>query len=573
MKHLQPFFVIRSDDLPRHDLLTGYFFDGADIYVDQPLKTTSFWKRKARLPEDLDGIYVAVEAGKNQIRMTTDFAGTIPLFLYETKGFWAISPSFKKLLDLAKARGDRLDIVPDVLQAWRISGYIGQFPRNFQTCIAQIRLVPSYCDLVGTDRSITMVPRKRKKSRSYASTMNEYRQVMGDRFRTIIENGGNLTLDITGGIDSRSILATALEAFDEAELRKFNRDGQLVLRTNRGNKIDLPIAQNLAQEIGLELSYEHIWKVNKPMPEDAAPPAEAVNDRSEPTLGPEGLLELWREQRIGRWAVLGTSRRHAPPRMFASSGVFGGNLKSPNPSEVTVEDGRKFLRKFKKHFDSVELYQTWRERIISDVKEAQTHTGGERLPFWPIFNREFLMRLHAGQPLGSHRLYPLASKYLNDAINHLDSAQLADLRVHHDLIAAGSKALYEADYDKQDKKPKKGFKPTSLAPSRRGKAGHFHGPAPDGTADSEFAQAMEDRGLYQFARQRALELSRKPEIRRLMGEKYCDEVLEIVSGFSKENRQGIPFYRISLLHGPHLAEMLLDLETASDRQDPNTAGS
>jgi len=58
-----------------------------------------------------------------------------------------------------------------------------------------------------------------------------------------------------------------------------------------------------------------------------------------------------------------------------------------------------------------------------------------------------------------------------------------------------------------------------------------------------------------------------------MGNKYCNRVLKIVPGLPTDSSQGIACRDHSLIHGPHLAEMILNLKTASDREpDENSEG-
>jgi len=533
-----------------------------------------FTQKRGELPHDLDGIYVAVQSQSGRVRITGDYAGTIPLFLYRNTGFWAVTPSLSKLFELAKARGDQLNVVQDVLQAWRISGAIGQFPRNYQTCVSEVTVVPSYCDLIGTDRSVAIVPRKRAGSRDYESAINRYRQITGGRFRTIVENDGHLMLDITGGIDSRAILATALEEFEEPEFATLNSQGRLSLRTNPRNQIDLPIARQLAEIIGLDLRFDRRGMATEGSVSDGARSGRAEKDQGKEDARIDGLLATWREERVGRWAIPGTDRRQWDQRMFSSSGVFGGNLKSPNPQETTVDDGRIFLKKFRKKFDSAELFERWSERVIEDVKEAQKWTGGDKLPFWPIFNREFVMRMHAGQSLGSHRLFPFASKDIADAVNHLDNRQLGQHRVHHDLIYVGAKSIYGAGYDKESKSPQSGFTPTVLPKIKCLGAGVFSASVATSGLSDEGVSRVPGPVFLQHIRDRTLEICERPEIREMIGESRCDEVIQAVSELPREMR-GVAFYKLAKLHEPHLAELLVDLgavpEGKSKRNGPKDA--
>ena len=563
MRLLPQFFVLRSDDLPSENMFSGYYFAENDIYVDRPISGDSDTGEAEVMPRDLEGIYVAVEAQQGEVRVSWDYAGTVPIFLYRVPGFWAVSPSFHKLLAVARARGDRLNLEQDLLQAWRITGVVGQYPRNFQTAVSQVQIVPSYCHLVGTSTSVTLVPRKKTASPDYRTALNQYRTVTGHRFRTIARNRGKLVFDVTGGIDSRSILATALEAFGRDEFLDLNREKRINLRTNRNNAIDFPIALQIAQEIGVDrLIHHRPWSRknrDKSADPDVDDPIDAMLQPIDP-LAELAILDRLAESNLGRRAKLGLDVGQAPMRLFASSGVFGGNLKSPNENENTVDDGRRYLKKFARQFDSAELHARWVDRIIEDVKQVQEHTGGDNLPFWPLFNREFAMRLHARETLGSHRLYPLSSRHLVEAVNHLDAGYLAKNGVHHDLIQAGSPTLYKIAYDKDYKTPHKGFRPVDLPKIGTRTQGQILAKRyEERHQDNTGLLAFDDLPVYRVARARALELAHRPDVRAFIGEAYCQKVIDIVSDFSEENMIRLPESRLSLLHGPLFAEMLLEL--------------
>jgi len=572
MRLLPTFFVLKSDDLPSENMLSGYYFRGKDLFVDRPIKGGGDSSKAEVLPRDLDGIYAAVEARPGEVRISVDHAGTIPLFLYRTHGFWAVSPSFQKLLGVAKARGDNLDLEPDLLQAWRITGAFGQYPRNFQTCVSQVQLVPSYCHLIGTSESITMVPREKPANRSYEAALNRYRTTMGRRFRSIAKTQGTLVFDITGGIDSRSILATALEAFEGDEIRDLHRQGRILLRTNRNNQIDFAIATKIAQELDLDLIHTMPWTRKQ---REGAKNNRAISPTSlsgGDLAGENEILDRLAETCLGRRAFLGLDNSQPPALMFASSGVFGGNLKSPNKNDKTVEDGRRFLRRFRKHFDSAELHARWVDRTIEDVLEVQRYTGGDKLPFWPLFNREFMMRLHARASLGSHRLYPLASRHLTEAVNCLDWKYLAKNGVHHDLINAGSPSLYEIEYDKAYKNPPAGFRPRALPGIDNQEIGAMRVKQHKARPDDIGPPVRSDLSAYKVARNHALELAARPDIQAFMGDAYCKRVRDEVSNFPEENGSTLSGNRLSLLHGPLFAEMLLKLGNFPKADDKRRRG-
>ncbi|SHH39477.1 hypothetical protein SAMN05444003_3044 [Cognatiyoonia sediminum] len=504
---LSSLFLISSEDFPECHRFSGYFFEGANLYQGTE-GATHFYEQFGCLPSGQDGIFVSVTRKKQILEIAGDSAGLVPLFLLRVPGYWAVSPSFDRLLTEAKKHGHQLNILPDVLQAWRITGAIAQFPTTSQTCVAEITVVPTWGEIVCTADKAVIVPRKQTFAENYQEAINRYRVETIGRFRTIVSSNEPLTFDITGGIDSRSILATAWEAFGAEEFRALNRAGKISLRSNPKQGVDIRIANKIVEALDVELSG----------PINLGDFAENPANLSQKGSRQSKILSVWRRQRLGRSAIPQWNHNHVDG--FWSSGVFGGNFKSPNPNELSVWDGQRFLEKFERHFDNRSLFEGWRDRVLEDQVAAQIHGRGHRLPFWPVFNRDVVMRMHARQYLGSKRLYPLSFKSLNDAANFLDAFSLRNHQIHHDLIFTGAPELIEIEYDKEAKSVQDGFSPSILA-----KNDSFDKDALEGrqfgtkTLDeaTETLPPCNPSELSQLVSKRALRLLKDPEIAKLVG--------------------------------------------------------
>jgi len=363
----------------------------------------------------------------------------------------------------------------------------------------------------------------------------------------------NSLLTSRGGIDSRSILATAIEAFGLDEFRELNKNGKIDLVSNPRMKDDLRIAKELNDTLGLKL-ISHF-------PDSKIEPNNKIAPKSK--SGRKKILAMWREQRLGRWAI--PRWFHNRIDGFWSSGVFGGNFKSPNEFEESVEDGRQFLEKLRNMFDEEQHFVSWRERVISDQLAARFHSLGYRLPFWPIFNRETVMRMHAGQFLGSQRLHPLAFKSLNDAANFLDAAALREHQLHHDLILAGAPKIFGIKYDHTEKDASSEYKPSKLPKLEellsKGALGESHGrpDRPDPKMENLPCNGID---LVRTVCEEALDLLKKPEIASVVGKPHTMRRRRALEPIVESG--GGKFFQLAGSHLPHLVDKLRKLGILND---------
>lgn len=273
--------VIASSDLPvPAPSLRGYaLVAGAVVIGDDGMRAFD------EIVPGVDGAYTTVIGSRRSVVIGTDAQGYGRLFLYRDGSRWAAGSSLVELAEFASARGWPLTVDRDRLLSFALRGPISNQLTSFSTVFAQITTAPAAAGLrvrrslrgaaATVDLSRTRKGRSRD-GRSYAELLKAALDEITGTLRALMTSSLPLVSDITGGRDSRAVLAALLAAAPAGapaigELVRFKSGEQLVE--------DFAVASSLSDKYGLG--------VNRP-PE--SPPR---------IVDPRHGYEVWRANDLG----------------------------------------------------------------------------------------------------------------------------------------------------------------------------------------------------------------------------------------------------------------------------------
>ena len=247
------FFVIDSDNLENiKQHMYGYTITKNGFLTDNYYKMIGYYEE----PESL-GVYVMIRLVGNEIIINQDFYGSFGLYLFEEKDtkYFAISNSFllleeylieKKNISFNKEFADNL-----------ITSLICT-PSIYETMIKEITRLPSNVFIVINTISkalrINYIDYKENtiplESKIGLKIIDDWVDKWTYIIRSIKKQTDNIYFDLTGGFDSRAVLAIFLNSGIYANNMSFNS-----LQTNNQDyNEDLIIATNISSKFGFELN-------------------------------------------------------------------------------------------------------------------------------------------------------------------------------------------------------------------------------------------------------------------------------------------------------------------------------
>lgn len=231
----------------------GYCFSGADYIFGAQGAETYRASTGKRIGYGLDGCYVTTENLEGAVRFGNDYAGYKVLYYYHDGDIWVVSNSYALIVD--HLRGISVDTVPNYAH---LSGIIGLGSAHhqlssFETPTRGVRVLPRGCNLIISDDKAIVERWPEGFTRSYAEGLEAHLETWLRRFETLmLDTSSGFTIDVTGGVDSRTNFALAAKAGER--LGRRGEQPRLNCGSSPSNVRDLEVATKLTAEFSLELN-------------------------------------------------------------------------------------------------------------------------------------------------------------------------------------------------------------------------------------------------------------------------------------------------------------------------------
>ena len=248
------FFLIDSDNLWQvRPKLYGYSIQRTGIYEDDNLTAEAIAGLDGR------GCYVYVDVENGQITIKQDVNGCYGIYLFRHGDYFALSNSFFRLLDHVKFKYP-LTVNRDYCHYLMITLVAGH--SYSETAVNEISLIDRneilYIDL--KDSRLEIVRTKYKEnsvlldSQEGVDTLDRWLVFWSNVFRGVVQNTSYISIDLSGGFDSRISFVPALySGVNLNEIRINSSESKL-----HTYEEDYVIASQIAHHYG--------FKLNRPLP-------------------------------------------------------------------------------------------------------------------------------------------------------------------------------------------------------------------------------------------------------------------------------------------------------------------
>lgn len=408
--------------------LEGYAILGSDFVIGDAGQSLY-----GHVPTGGDGAYISVQTSSaGHVRIGTDDAGYRRLYMYRHDSHWAVGTSLIEVAEHAAGLKWPLSIDAAQIQSFMLGrwhrkphlltpGMISQQATSRKTAFKEIFLLLPDEEVVAspaTPNEARIERRPREKTPdTYGVALQEGVNELVGRMRTLLSSQVPLRSDITGGRDSRVILA----ALTRAKSSGINLGERVLFRSGEHVEADWRIVEPLARKYHLE--------VNRRIP--------GLIQRVDPDAG----YAEWRRYDLGGYAPVYPVVNY--DLAVSLTGAAGGAHRSvyrnkPLKSNV-VEQSHRFL-------ESATLNE-----IARSAKETVDHAGyalDDNLAHFRLFRNRF----HGGRnALRSLSVAPLSSTKLQGASNLMSAAHLGRAQFFADVMFNLHPGLAAEPYDSPSK--------------------------------------------------------------------------------------------------------------------------
>jgi len=245
------FFIIESNRLEE---VSSYFYGYS---VSKKGIITNNYYREIGFYEDPDpqGVYVLVKRNENTIQINQDYYGSYGVYIYENKGYFAFSNSFLLLVEYLIGN-ENMTFNEDFADNLIISDLCS--PSIYETLVKEIIKIPSNSfitiNIKEKKYKINYIDQQRYtipfESEEGLKIIDKWIDKWGYIFRSLKKKTDNISLDLSGGFDTRTVLSV---------LTNSGIDLNHILIRSYGGKVhtyeeDFKIATNISSKLGFNLN-------------------------------------------------------------------------------------------------------------------------------------------------------------------------------------------------------------------------------------------------------------------------------------------------------------------------------
>ncbi|WP_299008276.1 hypothetical protein [uncultured Shewanella sp.] len=424
--------IISSDNVENiNSFINGWItFNG--MYISSSKVLDMYYRMGGEIPSHSEGRYTICKRSGKFIELYSDPMGQDLLFYYISESYWVISNSYNLIIKNLKKKSIKLTLSISSSQAFFLPGGHGNQLISNSTLCQEV-------NILGIDNKLH-IDLKTKKikiidcNHQYKSTtpqsdegisiINQWLSIWISFIKSAVENNENINVDITGGRDSRIILALIIAS--KVDLNKIN------FISNKNCIDDFKVAK--------ELSKEFNFKLNK-----------NINKVKYYNIPSAEKYSLWKNGSMGVYTPVYFPAKKSLNTEFHFHGG-GGELHrkvyNRTPNEQCV-----YWRKCNKNIKFTDQFELIESEFKKGIKDTGSHMNDSYGLDKHYFN--FRNRHHFGRTwykdIGKTTLTPLSSRLLYSLkINDLDSEVDDDFLIAIILMYA-SKKLLTMPFDKVEK--------------------------------------------------------------------------------------------------------------------------
>lgn len=427
--------VFSSESAPVIPSFLGYAFQGTDLVIG-PEGYADFIASGQEFMADCDGCYLHIQPDKvgNNV-FSTDFHGYFPLFYYHSGVHWILSPSFELVAKEVHRRGLPLTLRNHQLLSWSSPAAILQMPTSARSPFDEIYLL-SYDQEIVAGRHGLILRRKKRTldSASYGEALAGMMATWGGRILTILDGGMAIRADLSGGVDSRAVMALLHWTLQKIGRLDLLHSESILINSHPGMIEDYEIARALGKEFNFPLNNAQRRKYVMATAEES--------------------FSTWKQYNLARYSP------HILPLTTLDSNIITFN-------GVGGEEHRAFYDKFGRGpfgeyvasylhiFKSLKTLGTWMGDLHSDI-DLPVSSYDRKIPAAMRHYRRHRGRHHtAKQPVSEFMGVILASRASYECASFLDTSTLESNQLLFDIMINCNQRLACMPYDHADKAPGK----------------------------------------------------------------------------------------------------------------------
>lgn len=247
------FFIIDSNNLEEiHSHMYGFSVSKKGIL------TNNYYKKLGCYEEpDPMGVYVMIRKIEDEIIINQDFSGNFGIYIYENKnsGYFALSNSFLLLEEYLVGK-QNFTINKDYADSLIISGLCS--PSIYETMVNEITIIPPNAFIIINikkndfkiyyiDYKESSIPLESKEGLKIIDKwIDKWRYIL----RSLKKKTDNISIDLSGGFDSRLVLSIFLNSDIDINSVKINSYND----TRHTHEEDFKIASNISIKFGFKLN-------------------------------------------------------------------------------------------------------------------------------------------------------------------------------------------------------------------------------------------------------------------------------------------------------------------------------
>ncbi len=425
---LEPRVYVSGVDLPDRDF-TGYGFEGTDFIVGLDGLELFEASRGISFSGHDDGCYMLVERQGKAHTIAADPNGLCKLFVYRHGSNWAIANSFSVLVDRVSTLG--WNITPDfaVLDAWTLPPNTFGACFSTQTVVREIALLNplEQIRIEGTDVKIETrsLQTLNALGPTYEDKIQYYLRQWCSRILTLAQSEHiNLNVELTGGLDSRTVFAFILHLRDRGAIALLEN---VTVFCGGASTSDLDIAQSVSADFNIPLSKG---------------PTEATHQRS----GADRFA-IWQRFSLGMYVPPYFPAKTLDPSTVTLGG-HGGERHRLVQNKSSLSE---FLDEYAQWFRRPDRQRRMQELNKQDRLGPPAHPTVS--PDLGLYRRNWMRFHHAHFAQSTMRTPPLMAIGLDKCLSALDPADQNSGFVLYDLMQRLAPGLARHPFDKPHKTP------------------------------------------------------------------------------------------------------------------------
>lgn len=424
-------FVFSRESPPPDGYFQGYCFVGSDLVFGSDGAAMFQEETGQRLRSGRNGRYVTVEKHEDTYIFGGDYAGYSVLYYYHDGSEWAVSNSFASIVD--HLRELNIPISPNYAQLSAIGarGMVMEQLFSLETLARDVRVVPRTHNLIIEPHRAGLELRAQEPAafEDYESALGGYLHTWVSRFETLmLSEKAQFTVDLTGGVDSRTNFALVLGA--QRRLGDSARLPRLRCGAGGNTSSDLEVATAVSGHFGLPINGRF-----------TTPPVNLQGDES---------FMMYRALSLGVYYPL-YFPKHRPSVQDITIGGGGGGIHR-KLYELTVKspDPDYFFKAFARNMRRPEFEQEL-------VRDAHRFLGTTLVPGDDPLRtllREGRVRYHSGHiPRTRTAFTPLHSADADQAQALAGATRIEEGQFNYDIMHSLDPELVMMPYDSEEKLP------------------------------------------------------------------------------------------------------------------------